>query len=140
MGRRARRDGRSQRLALSLRTGRADRGGRRRRLARSNDRAQLRVGWSQEEFAALGIRFERRGARTDEYLAAMRTLWREDPASFTGEFVNFADIRVNPNPPATVASPSSSAATATPPDAIGPSSKSPWGSMRASATTARRAR
>ena len=51
-----------------------------------------------EEFAALGIPFRRRGARTDEYLAAMRTLWREDPASFTGEFVNFDDIRVNPKP------------------------------------------
>jgi probable F420-dependent oxidoreductase len=56
------------------------------------------VGWSQEEFAALGIPFERRGARTDEYLAAIRILWREDPASFSGEFVNFADIRVNPKP------------------------------------------
>jgi probable F420-dependent oxidoreductase len=56
------------------------------------------VGWSQEEFAALGIPFERRGARTDEYLAAMRTIWGEDPASFSGEFVNFTDIRVNPKP------------------------------------------
>ena len=56
------------------------------------------VGWSQEEFSALGIPFRRRGARTDEYLLAMRTLWREDPASFAGEFVNFAEIRVNPKP------------------------------------------
>ncbi len=56
------------------------------------------VGWSQEEFAALGISFERRGARTDEYVAAMRTLWRDDPARFSGEFVKFADIRVNPKP------------------------------------------
>jgi probable F420-dependent oxidoreductase len=56
------------------------------------------VGWSQEEFAALGIPFERRGARTNEYVAAMRTVWREDPASFNGEFVKFADIRVNPKP------------------------------------------
>ncbi|MGH2887664.1 MAG: LLM class F420-dependent oxidoreductase [Solirubrobacteraceae bacterium] len=56
------------------------------------------VGWSQEEFAALGIPFERRGARADEYVAAMRTLWRDEPASFNGEFVKFADIRVNPKP------------------------------------------
>ncbi len=56
------------------------------------------VGWSREEFAALGIPFERRGARADEYLASMRTVWREDPASFGGEFVSFADIRVNPKP------------------------------------------
>jgi probable F420-dependent oxidoreductase len=56
------------------------------------------VGWSQEEFDALGIPFERRGARTDEYLEAMRTLWRDDPASFTGVFTAFAAIRVNPKP------------------------------------------
>jgi probable F420-dependent oxidoreductase len=56
------------------------------------------VGWSREEFAALGIPFERRGARADEYLAAMRALWREDPVSFHGEFASFTDIRVNPKP------------------------------------------
>lgn len=56
------------------------------------------VGWSQEEFAALGIPFERRGDRADEYLAAMRALWRDDPASFAGEFISFTDIRVNPKP------------------------------------------
>jgi probable F420-dependent oxidoreductase len=56
------------------------------------------VGWSREEFAALGIPFERRGARTDEYLAALRTIWRDAPASFQGSFVNFSDIRVNPRP------------------------------------------
>jgi probable F420-dependent oxidoreductase len=56
------------------------------------------VGWSREEFAALGIPFERRGVRADEYLAAIRTLWRDDPASFAGEFVSFSNIRVNPKP------------------------------------------
>jgi probable F420-dependent oxidoreductase len=56
------------------------------------------VGWSQEEFAALGIPFARRGARTNEYVQAMRVLWREDVASFTGEFVAFSGVRVNPKP------------------------------------------
>jgi probable F420-dependent oxidoreductase len=56
------------------------------------------VGWSREEFDALGVPFERRGARADEYLAAMRTVWRDDVASFTGEFVSFAGVRVNPRP------------------------------------------
>jgi probable F420-dependent oxidoreductase len=68
------------------------------RLSRGRLTLGIGVGWSEEEFAALGIPFGRRGARTDEYLLAMRTLWREDPASFTGEYVNFADIRVNPKP------------------------------------------
>jgi probable F420-dependent oxidoreductase len=56
------------------------------------------VGWSQEEFEALGIPFARRGARAAEYLHAMRILWRDDVASFDGEFVSFADVRVNPKP------------------------------------------
>jgi probable F420-dependent oxidoreductase len=56
------------------------------------------IGWSREEFEALGVPFERRGARTAEYVAAMRTLWRDDVASFHGEFVNFDSIRVNPKP------------------------------------------
>ena len=56
------------------------------------------VGWSREEFDALGIPFERRAARIAEYVAAMRTLWRDDIASFSGEFVRFDSIRVNPNP------------------------------------------
>jgi probable F420-dependent oxidoreductase len=36
------------------------------------------VGWSREEYAALGIPFARRGERLDEYLRAIRLLWRED--------------------------------------------------------------
>ncbi|MFF4829859.1 LLM class F420-dependent oxidoreductase [Streptomyces sp. NPDC001312] len=56
------------------------------------------VGWSAEEFAALGVPFAGRGRRTEEYLAAMRTLWAEDPASFAGEFTRFDAIRVNPKP------------------------------------------
>jgi probable F420-dependent oxidoreductase len=56
------------------------------------------VGWSREEFDALGIPFERRAARTAEYVAAMRTLWRDDVASFDGDFVSFDSVRVNPKP------------------------------------------
>lgn len=56
------------------------------------------IGWSREEFDALGVPFERRGARTKEYVDAMRTLWRDDVASFDGEFVAFHSVRVNPKP------------------------------------------
>ncbi len=56
------------------------------------------IGWSREEFAALGIPFARRADRTAEYIRAMRTLWREDVASFDGAFVSFDQIRVNPKP------------------------------------------
>jgi alkanesulfonate monooxygenase SsuD/methylene tetrahydromethanopterin reductase-like flavin-dependent oxidoreductase (luciferase family) len=56
------------------------------------------IGWSREEFEALGVPFEHRAARTAEYVAAMRTLWRDDVASFNGRFVGFDSIRVNPKP------------------------------------------
>jgi probable F420-dependent oxidoreductase len=56
------------------------------------------IGWSAEEFAALGVQFEGRGARTVEYVAAMRRIWGEDPASFAGEHVSFQGIRVHPRP------------------------------------------
>jgi probable F420-dependent oxidoreductase len=56
------------------------------------------IGWSAEEFAALGIPFARRGQRAAEYVAAMRELWAEDPASFSGEFTRFDGVRVNPKP------------------------------------------
>lgn len=56
------------------------------------------IGWSREEFVALGVPFERRGARSAEYAAAMRTLWRDDLATFHGEFAAFDAVRVNPKP------------------------------------------
>jgi probable F420-dependent oxidoreductase len=56
------------------------------------------IGWSREEFEALGVPFARRGARTREYVAAMRAIWRDDVASFQGEFARFDRIRVNPKP------------------------------------------
>ncbi|MCP9211820.1 LLM class F420-dependent oxidoreductase [Streptomyces cucumeris] len=56
------------------------------------------VGWSAEEFAALGVPFAHRGRRTAEYVAVLRTLWDRDVASFEGEFTRFEGIRVNPKP------------------------------------------
>jgi probable F420-dependent oxidoreductase len=56
------------------------------------------VGWVREEAEALGTRFEERGRRADEYVAVMRTLWREPVASFDGEFVRFAGMVSRPQP------------------------------------------
>jgi probable F420-dependent oxidoreductase len=57
------------------------------------------IGWSKEEFDALGVPFGRRAARAVEYVAAIRALWREDAASFHGEFASFDCVRVYPKPP-----------------------------------------
>jgi probable F420-dependent oxidoreductase len=56
------------------------------------------IGWSAEEFAALGIPFERRAQRTREYIEVMRLLWSVDVTSFHGEFVNFDSAMSFPKP------------------------------------------
>jgi probable F420-dependent oxidoreductase len=56
------------------------------------------VGWLAEEFATLGVPFEDRGPRTDEYVAAMRALWSQERASFSGRFVSFRDVFCRPRP------------------------------------------
>jgi len=58
----------------------------------------LGVGWLQEEFDALGIPWQRRGARNDEYIAAMRALWSGPHAEFHGEFVDFEPATCSPRP------------------------------------------
>ncbi|HMK12728.1 MAG TPA: LLM class F420-dependent oxidoreductase [Acidimicrobiales bacterium] len=56
------------------------------------------VGWLREEFDALGIPWEQRGARTDEYVAAMRALWASDGATYEGDFAAFTRVSSNPKP------------------------------------------
>jgi probable F420-dependent oxidoreductase len=56
------------------------------------------VGWLAEEFATLGVPFEDRGARTDDYVAAMRALWSQERASYQGRFVSFTNVFCRPLP------------------------------------------
>jgi probable F420-dependent oxidoreductase len=58
------------------------------------------VGWLAEEFATLGVPFADRGARTDDYVAAMRALWSQERASYEGRFASFKDVFCRPLPPA----------------------------------------
>jgi probable F420-dependent oxidoreductase len=64
----------------------------------SKGRFVLGIGWSSEEFGALGIPFAGRGRRTREYVEVLRTLWRDDVASYTGEFIDFHQVRSYPKP------------------------------------------
>lgn len=56
------------------------------------------AGWSEEEYEALGVPFARRGRRFDEYIQAIRAAWREDEASFEGEFIRFDKVVLRPRP------------------------------------------
>ncbi len=68
--------------------------------AMSGGRVELGIGigWLKEEFEALGIPWERRTARTEEYMEVMRQVWAADDVSFDGEFVSFERITSNPKP------------------------------------------
>lgn len=68
------------------------------RLSKGRLELGIGVGWLEEEFDALGVAWPRRGARTDEYVHAMRALWADDDASYEGEFVSFDSVSSNPKP------------------------------------------
>jgi probable F420-dependent oxidoreductase len=56
------------------------------------------VGYVEPELRALGVSLADRAARTDEYLAVMRTLWSEPAAAFDGHFVSFSGVMQRPLP------------------------------------------
>ena len=60
--------------------------------------AGFAAGYAEAEFRALGIPFDRRGAITDEYLRAIRSLWTETAPAFEGRHARFAGIRFEPKP------------------------------------------
>ncbi|HLI74053.1 MAG TPA: TIGR03619 family F420-dependent LLM class oxidoreductase [Acidimicrobiales bacterium] len=56
------------------------------------------VGWLREEFAVAGVEWDRRGARTDDYLGVLKALWCDDPSSFSGTFYELPECRFHPKP------------------------------------------
>ena len=56
------------------------------------------VGWMKEEFDALGVPWERRGQRNDEYVEAMRLIWGGSHVEYHGEFVDFDPLTCTPRP------------------------------------------
>ena len=58
----------------------------------------LGIGWLPEEFAAAGASTARRGARAEEFLAVLRTLWADEVSSFSGEFYTIPAGRQDPRP------------------------------------------
>jgi probable F420-dependent oxidoreductase len=56
------------------------------------------VGWSEEEYQALGVPYHERGPRADEYLAAMRAIWSEEKPAYHGQYVSFQGVQAYPHP------------------------------------------
>lgn len=56
------------------------------------------AGHLEREFAVLNVPFAERGARTDEYLQAMKELWTSPAPAFQGRYVQFDKIAFEPKP------------------------------------------
>jgi probable F420-dependent oxidoreductase len=56
------------------------------------------IGWLAEEFRALAVPFERRGARCRDYLEVMRTCWCDPISQHEGEFYTLPPCRHFPKP------------------------------------------
>jgi probable F420-dependent oxidoreductase len=69
------------------------------KLAKGRFALGVGIGWQAEEFAAIGVPFERRAQRTREYIDVMRKLWSDGVATHHGEFVNFDQAGSYPKPP-----------------------------------------
>ena len=55
-------------------------------------------GWAEIEFRILGVPFDERGARSDEYLDIIKTLWTQEKPSFKGRFFSFSEVHFLPKP------------------------------------------
>lgn len=66
----------------------------------SNGRFMLGVGigWLKEEFEALGVPYEKRGARFDDYVAGMRKIWSEEVVEHESEFISWHGFKSYPLP------------------------------------------
>jgi probable F420-dependent oxidoreductase len=56
------------------------------------------IGYKPDEFALYGTPLEKRGARFEEGLKLMRTLWTEETATFKGQYYELENGRIEPKP------------------------------------------
>lgn len=56
------------------------------------------IGWLREEFEALGVPFERRGARFDDYVVAMKKVWSGEVVEHQSDFLNWSGFKSYPLP------------------------------------------
>jgi probable F420-dependent oxidoreductase len=56
------------------------------------------VGYLEPEMTAIGVPMKGRGSRSDEYLAAMRSLWEDEAPELRGKYVDFEGVDAHPRP------------------------------------------
>ncbi|MBA3913048.1 MAG: LLM class F420-dependent oxidoreductase, partial [Acidobacteriales bacterium] len=67
-------------------------------LSQGRLRVGLGVGWSPDEMEATGAEMKVRGARADEFLQVMKTIWTQDPAEHHGTFFSLPKSYIGPKP------------------------------------------
>lgn len=56
------------------------------------------IGWLEEEFRAIGVPFERRGARFDDSIQAMRKVWSGEVVEHRSDFIDWSGFKSHPRP------------------------------------------
>jgi probable F420-dependent oxidoreductase len=56
------------------------------------------IGWQREEFEALDVPFEARAQRTNDYVAVIRSLWRDEVSQHDGTHYKLPPSRMYPKP------------------------------------------
>jgi probable F420-dependent oxidoreductase len=56
------------------------------------------LGWSEDEYVATGVPFQRRGRRMDECLRCIKLVWTDERVEFGGEFYAIPASRIEPKP------------------------------------------
>jgi probable F420-dependent oxidoreductase len=61
-------------------------------------RLGLGLGWSKDEHDAVGAEMKQRGARADEFIQVLKTIWTTDPAEFRGKYYTLPKSHIQPKP------------------------------------------
>lgn len=67
-------------------------------LSNGRLRVGMGLGWSKDEFEATGASWSERGARGDEFIAALKAIWTSDPVEFQGQFYHIPKSIIQPKP------------------------------------------
>lgn len=58
----------------------------------------LGVGWSKDEFEAVGVPFSQRGKRGDEFIECLKAIWTQEEVEFSGRFYSVPRSKIGPKP------------------------------------------
>ena len=56
------------------------------------------IGWSPDEYEAVGTPWQERGRRADELIRALKIIWTTDPVEFQGKYYRIPESFIGPKP------------------------------------------